>query len=256
MDMLRFSGRVALVTGGGSGIGAAVTRQLCEGGAEAVYIWGRTPQRLDSMAAALERCEAMCVDVSDEAAVCRGVEAIVRRHGRVDLLANMAAITGPAARTEDYAFADFERVYRINVFGTFLTMKYCLPYMQRMGFGAIVNACSCSGMRGYPREIGYGSGKAAVLGMTRNAASENGHNGVRVNCVSPGWVDTPMLEQVLRGDGPEGAPPRGRAELKCGTMQRPSLPEEVAHAVCFLLSEEARYINGANLVCDGGKTVY
>ena len=86
---------------------------------------------------------------------------------------------------EDYTFDDFKKVYSINVFGTFLTMKYCLPIMQAQHRGAIVNTCSCSGMRGYQLEIGYGSSKFAVMGMTMNAANENGGNGVRINCYAP-----------------------------------------------------------------------
>ena len=253
--MARFSGRVAIVTGGGTGIGAAVARQLCREDAEAVYIWGRRSAPLEAVAGCARRCVPMAVDVGDEGAVKAAVEEIVARHGRVELLANMAAVSGPCVPTEDYAMEDFERVYRTNVFGTFLTMKYCLPHMQRGGFGAIVNACSCSGMRGYTNEIGYGSSKFAVLGLTMNAASENGKNGVRVNCVSPGWVDTAMLEEVLRSYEARDGVSRCKSELSNGSMDRPADPREISEVVCFLMSDAARYINGTNLVCDGGKTL-
>lgn len=253
--MTRFSGRIAIVTGGGTGIGAAVARQLCAEGAEAVYIWGRRIAPLKAVAGCAPRCVPMSVDVGDEAAVCSAVEEIAARHGRIDLLANMAAVSGPCVPTEDYSMADFEKVYRTNVFGTFLTMKYCLPHMQRKGFGAIVNACSCSGMRGYTNEIGYGSSKFAVLGLTMNAASENGRNGVRVNCVSPGWVDTDMLDEVMRGYEARDGVSRCKQELNHGTMDRPATPAEMSEVVCFLMSDAARYINGTNLVCDGGKTL-
>jgi len=254
--MNRFVGRIAIVTGGGTGIGAAVARQLSREGAEAVYIWGRRIAPLEALARCESRCTPMAVDVGDEAAVRAAVKASVARHTRVDLLVNMAGINGPCVPTEDYSMADFERIYRVNVFGTFLTMKYCLPHMQRNGFGAIVNACSCSGLRGYPNEIGYGSSKFAVLGLTQNAASENGRNGVRVNCVSPGWVDTDMMDEVLRSYDAVKGMPQCRAELTHGSMDRPATPEEVSEAVCFLLSDAARYINGTNLICDGGKTLH
>ena len=253
--MLYFNGRIAVVTGGGTGIGAAVARQLCGGGAETVYIWGRRRAPLEAIAQSASNCVPMTVDVSDENQVRLAVDEIVERHGRIDLLANMAAISGPILPTEAYPMADFEQVYRINVFGTFLTMKYCLPHMQKNGFGSIVNACSCSGMRGYTHEIGYGSSKFAVLGMTMNAASENGKNGVRVNCVSPGWVDTDMMDGVLRGYAARDGIARCKSEMNHGTMDRPASPEEISEVVCFLLSDSARYINGANLVCDGGKTL-
>jgi NAD(P)-dependent dehydrogenase (short-subunit alcohol dehydrogenase family) len=233
-----------------------VACQLSREGAEAVYIWGRRKAPLEALAARITHCVPMSVDVGDEGAVRDAVESIVSRHGRLDLLANMAAISGPCVPAENYPMADFEKVYRTNVFGTFLTMKYCLPHMQRNGFGAIVNACSCSGLRGYPNEIGYGSSKFAVLGLTQNAASENGRNGVRVNCVSPGWVDTDMMDEVLRSYDAVKGMPQCRAELTHGSMDRPATPEEVGEAVCFLLSDAARYINGTNLICDGGKTLH
>ena len=253
--MTRFAGKIAVVTGGGTGIGAAVAEQLGGEGAEAVYIWGRREEPLRLTASVAPRCCPMVVDVSDEACVKRAIDEIVAARGRIDLLANMAAVCGVCARVEDYTFEAFERVYRTNVFDTFLTMKYCLPHMQRNGFGAIVNACSCSGMRGYPDEIAYGSSKFAVLGMTQNAASENGKNGVRVNCVSPGWVDTDMMDATMKQYASAYGLSKGKAELCYGTMDRPSTPREVSEVVCFLMSDAARYINGANIVCDGGKTI-
>ena len=256
MNEKRFAGRVAVVTGGGSGIGAAAARQLAAEGAEAVYILGRRPEALENTARAIgPRCHILPADVSDEAQVRRAVAEIEAAWGRIDLLANIAGIPGPSARAEDYSFADFKRVYEVNVFGTFLMMKYCLPIMQRNRRGAIVNTCSCSGMRGYQQEIGYGSSKFAVLGMTMNAAAENGRNGVRVNCYSPGWVDTEMLDAILQQYAGPGGTVTPKNELRNGTMDRPATAEEMAQVVCFLLSDEARYVNGANFVCDGGKTI-
>ena len=253
--MKRFAGRIAIVTGGGTGIGASVARQLCREGAEAIYIWGRRRAPLEAVARDDSRCIPMMVDVGIEAEVRSAIDEIISRHSRIDLLANMAAISGPCVSTEDYPTADFEQVYRINVFGTFLTMKYCLPHMQRNGFGAIVNACSCSGIRGYTNEIAYGSSKFAVLGLTMNAASENGRNGVRVNCISPGWVDTEMMDTVLKGYRDRDGISRCKQEMNHGTMDRPATPDEMSEVVCFLMSDAARYINGTNLVCDGGKTL-
>ena len=214
------------------------------------------PQALERAAAALHhpRCAVMTADVTQEDQVHRGVTAVLNQYGRVDLLANMAGIPGPSARVEDYPFQEFQRVYAVNVFGTFLMMKHCLPSMAAHGQGAIVNTCSCSGMRGYQLEIGYGSSKFAVLGMTMNAANENGGNGVRINCVSPGWVDTGMLDSILAQYAQSGGG-YTKQTLRNGTMDRPSTPEEVANVVTFLLSDQARYVNGANFVCDGGKTL-
>ena len=195
----RFQGRVAIVTGGGSGIGAAVAKRLAADGAKMVVVFGRRLSALQKTVDAIgaDHCYAMSVDVSDEEQVKSAIAKVHEMFGTVDILANMAGIPGPSERVEDYTFADFKKVYSINVFGTFLTMKYCLPIMQAQHRGAIVNTCSCSGMRGYQLEIGYGSSKFAVMGMTMNAANENGGNGVRINCYAPGWVDTDMLDSIL-----------------------------------------------------------
>lgn len=257
MDKERFQGRVAIVTGGGSGIGEAVAKRLAAEGCEKVVIFGRNVKKLQNTVDAIgeERCLAMAVDVSDEEQVKAAVKEVEARFGKIDILANMAGIPGPSARAEDYPFEEFKKVYSINVFGTFLTMKYCLPIMQKNHKGAIVNTCSCSGMRGYQLEIGYGSSKFAVMGMTMNAANENGSNGVRINCYAPGWVDTGMLDSILDQYEKETGVRTAKNELRNGTMSRPSTPEEMAAVVCFLLSDEAAYVNGANFVCDGGKTL-
>ncbi len=254
----RFSSRIAIVTGGGSGIGAAVSKQLAAEGAEKIYIFGRKLSKLQNTVDAIgaERCIPVSVDVSNEEEVRAAVGEIAEKEGHIDILCNIAGIPGPSARAEDYSFEDFKKVYSINVFGTFLMMKYCLPVMQKNHRGAIVNTCSCSGMRGYQLEIGYGSSKFAVMGMTMNAAGENGRNGVRVNCFSPGWVDTGMLDSILAQYAEEnGGKVLAKTELRNGTMDRPSTPEEMAEVVCFLCSDAARYVNGANFVCDGGKTI-
>ncbi len=257
MNAGRFAGKTAIVTGGSSGIGYAAAKRLLEDGAAHVVLFSRNADKLAKAAGSLdqERCEWLSVDVSDESQVKEAVKTVAERHGAIDYLVNMAGIPGPSARVENYTFEDFRRVYEINVFGTFLMMKYCLPYMQRNGSGAIVNASSCSGMRGYELEIGYGSSKAAILQMTMNAANENGRNGVRINCISPGWVDTNMLDDILANYAETDDGGYTKENLRCGTMTRPSTAEEMANVICFLLSDEARYVNGANYVCDGGKTL-
>ncbi|MDO4860495.1 MAG: SDR family oxidoreductase [Bacillota bacterium] len=253
----RFKGKIAIVSGGGGGIGSAVAKRLVQDGAEMVVILGRNTNKLEKAVEAIgaEHCTYIAMDVTDEKQVESTVKQVADKYGKIDILCNMAGIPGPSARVEDYSFEDFKQVYSINVFGTFLMMKNCLPYMQKNKCGAIVNTCSCSGMRGYELEIGYGSSKFAVMGMTMNAANENGRNGVRINCISPGWVDTDMLDAILAQYANTDDGGYTKETLRNGTMDRPSTPEEMANVVCFLLSDEARYVNGANFVCDGGKTI-
>ena len=210
MEKNRFDGHVAIVTGGGTGIGKAVAKQLAAEGAKMVVILGRRADKLQDVVNEIgaDKCCAMAADVSKEEDVKAVVAEVEKRFGKIDLLANIAGISGPSAPAEDYSFEDFKKVYEINVFGTFLMMKYCIPVMKKNGKGAIVNTCSCSGMRGYDLEIGYGSSKFAVLGMTMNAAGENGRTGIRVNCYSPGWVDTDMLDRCRRSAGQKRAQQR------------------------------------------------
>ena len=182
------------------------------------------------------------------------VEAAVTRFGSIDVLINTAGIGGPAVLTEDYRFEDFRRVYEINVFGTFLTMKYVLPIMKKQGRGAIVNTASISGTGGYTYEIGYGSSKFAVIGLTKDAASENANNGIRVNCISPGWIETKMMKEILNNYVAMGVLAKPE-DFDPGPMGRPGKPMEMANVIYFLASDQASYVNGANYVIDGGATI-
>ena len=142
----------------------------------------------------------------------------------------------------------------MNVFGSFLMIKHCLPYLLETGNGSIVNFGSVSGMMGYSYEVGYGSSKWAVIGMTKNVANEYGGQGVRCNCISPGWVESEMMDKTLqnyRDIGMEDA----ESKLTFGSIHRPARPEEIADAVSFLCSDQAKYINGVNLAVDGGMTI-
>lgn len=245
---LDFNGKTAIVTGACGGIGSAIVRKLCENGARTICIDRK------QMIFSQENAYAFTADISEEASVRDTVEAIENRFGRVDILINAAGVGGVCARTEGYTFSDFKHVYEINVFGTFLMMKYVLPIMQKQKSGAIVNFGSVSGNRGYPYEVGYGSSKWAVIGMTKNAAAENGSNGVRINSISPGWVDTDMMKETI--DGYKSIFKSDCMEnVDLGPMKRPARAEEIANAVLFLCSEEASYLNGADLLVDGGKTL-
>lgn len=133
-------------------------------------------------------------------------------------------------------------------------MQNILPIMQEQKSGAIINFGSVSGMFGYPYEIGYGSSKAAVIYMTKNAANENGFNGVRINAVSPGWVDTNMMKTVVDSYKDVGIE-NSSDNVTIGPMRRVAAPEELANVVTFLASEEASYVNGANFLVDGGMTL-
>ena len=168
---------------------------------------------------------------------------------------NAAGIPGPSARVEDYSFSDAKKVLSVNLFGTFLMMHTVLPVMQAQKHGAILNFGSVSGVVGYPFESAYGASKAAIIHLTKNAASENGGNGGRINAISPGWVKTNMMATILDSYKNVGFD-NADENVTLGPMGRPGTPEEIANVAAFLCSEEASYANGSNFLVDGGMTLY
>lgn len=252
-----FQDKIVVITGAGGGIGRAITKKFTDLGAKVALLDVKAEfAQKTADALALDAGHALCLgaDVSDEESVKATVAKIVAHYGRIDALVNVAGIPGPSARTEDYSFADVKKVYAVNVFGTFLMMQNVLPVMQKQGSGAIVNFGSVSGMFGYPYEIAYGSSKAAVIYMTKNAANENGGNGVRINSISPGWVDTGMMKTILDSYKDVGIQDSSE-NVTLGPMKRPGKPEEMANVVAFLCSDEASYVNGSNFLVDGGMTL-
>lgn len=197
---MNYQDQVVVLTGASGGIGSAMTKKFTDLGAK-VALLDITVDRVQALAdkLGLGRDRAFCaaVDVSNEESVKATVDAIVKHFGRIDVLVNAAGIPGPSARVEDYSFSDAKKVLSVNLFGTFLMMHTVLPVMQAQKHGAILNFGSVSGVVGYPFESAYGASKAAIIHLTKNAASENGGNGVRINAISPGWVKTNMMATIL-----------------------------------------------------------
>ena len=254
---MEFKDRVVVITGAGGGIGTAIAKKFTDFGAKVALIdikeevAQKTVERLGLTA---ENSFCLGADISEEAPVKEVVKKVKEHFGRIDVLINTAGIPGPSARTEDYTFEDVKKVYGVNVFGTYLMMQNVLPIMQEQKKGAIVNFGSVSGMFGYPYEIGYGSSKAAVIFLTKNAANENGGNGVRINSVSPGWVDTNMMKTIWESYADVGIE-NSMDNVTIGPTGRPARPEEIANVVAFLASDEASYVNGSNFLVDGGMTL-
>lgn len=254
---MSFKDKVVFITGATGGVGKAAAHLFAADDAKLVLL-GTRKERLLSLVTELgvteENSLSIPLDISNEDDVKSAVEGAVTRFGTIDVLVNTAGVAGPAVPTEEYSFEDFRRVYEVNVFGTFLTMKYILPIMKKQGHGAIVNTASISGMGGYEYEVGYGSSKFAVIGLTKDVASENANNGVRINSISPGWIETKMMKEILDNyvaagvlDMPKNFDP--------GPMGRPGTTMEMANVIYFLASDKASYVNGANFVVDGGATI-
>lgn len=243
--------KVSVITGATGGIGACVVKKFYENGYDVVLLdIAEEPlkalvekERYDK-----ERVSHYAFDVSDEEQVKATINSIKETKGRIDALVNTAGILGKYNLTHEYGFENFKKIYSINVFGPFLMMMYTLPIMMEQKSGAIVNFGSVSGMTGYTYEIGYGSSKWAVIGMTKNVANEYGEYGIRANSIAPGWVNTNMFKNSLKDYSNQF----GKAEVTLGPMGRPSEPNEIANVVYFLCTDEASYINGSNILVDGG----
>jgi meso-butanediol dehydrogenase/(S,S)-butanediol dehydrogenase/diacetyl reductase len=240
----RFAGRVALVTGGASGIGAATARALAREGARVVVV----DLDRERGAAVATACggELAVTDVADAAALTATVARAAAAHGRLDVLVSNAFATaaGPIARLEPAAW---ERTLAVTLTAAFTALRAAVPHLR--GGGAVVHVASVSGLAGDRGLAAYNAAKAGLVNFTRAAALELAPAGVRVNAVCPGLVDTPALARAL-GRTPERAPALGAA-VPLGRLGR---PEEIAHAILFLASDEASYVTGATLVVDGGLT--
>ena len=242
--------KVCVITGASGGIGREVVKKFYKNGYDVVMldINEETLKKLmETENLDPARVIYKTLDVYDEQQVIDTIAAIKKEKGRIDVLVNTAGIVGRYDETIKYTFENFNRIYEINLFGTFLMMKYTLPVMLEQGKGAIVNFGSCSGMTGYTSEIGYGSSKWAVIGMTKNVANEYARRGIRANSISPGWVNTDMLKQTLENYKETGD------VANFGCIGRPGEPSEMADAVYYLSSDEASFVNGINLLVDGGK---
>jgi len=249
--------KTAIVTGASGGIGIKVVKKFTEEGYYVIAVdlnEERLRDRISEEGIDPDSCAVCSLNITDENAVKETLASLNERYGHLDVLVNAAGICGEYNKTIDYSYDNFRKIYEVNVFGTFLMMKYTLPYMTEQKKGAIVNFGSVSGMKGYPFEVGYGSSKWAVIGMTENVASEYGGEGVRCNSVSPGWVDTPMMKKTI--DNYRTIDPRDPEQwISYGSIHRAARPEEIADAVYYLSSEQATFVNGTNLTVDGGMVI-
>ncbi|ABY29727.1 SDR family NAD(P)-dependent oxidoreductase [Methylorubrum extorquens] len=245
--MTRFSGKVVIVTGSGSGIGAATARRFAQDGAS-VVLNGRTREKLERVTADLEpdRVLVQTGDVSDQGDAEALIAAAVERFGRLDILVNNAGVvpTGPLLEA---SVADWRKVMAIDVDGVFFCTRAALPHLIRSG-GNIVNVSSVSGLGGDWNMSFYNAAKGAVSNFTRSLALELGERGVRVNAVNPGLTFTDLTED-MKGD--VGLMKRFAERIPLG---RGAEPDEVADVIAFLASEDARYVTGVNLPVDGGLT--
>ena len=242
----RLDGRRALVTGGASGIGEATCRALTAAGA-AVTIVDVDRARAEALAAELPGSTALPFDIADEAAVNAALAAV----GRLDILVNNAGI-GLVGGIEETDPADFARLFRVNVEGTYLVTRALLPKLLAAN-GCVVNIGSVAGLVGIKKRFAYCTTKGAIVAMTRQLAVDYAGR-LRVNCICPGTVDTPFVEGYLEKYH-KHEKEKVRAELnQRQPMGRLGRPDEIAHMVLYLCSDEAAFVTGSVLAIDGGWT--
>jgi NAD(P)-dependent dehydrogenase (short-subunit alcohol dehydrogenase family) len=243
-------GRVALITGAASGIGRATALAFAQRGAKVAVAdidqdGGEETVRMITDTGG----EAIFIrtDVSQAADVEAMVETALARFGRLDYAFNNAGVEGQQAKTAESTEANWDRVLGINLKGTWLCMKYELPSMLAQGKGAIVNCSSVAGLGGFAGITAYDASKHGVIGLTKTAALEYATDGVRINAVCPGVIDTPMIDRFTGGDAAAAA---GMEKIEpVGRMGR---PEEVAAAVVWLCTDDASFVTGIAMPVDGG----
>jgi NAD(P)-dependent dehydrogenase (short-subunit alcohol dehydrogenase family) len=249
--MERLRGKRAIVTGAGSGIGRAIALRFAEEGASVVI------SDVDADAASSVASEAngetlvRRTDVTNTSEVEALVEAAVEEWGGLDVMVNNAGI-GVAGTTTDTTQEDYERVMDVCLRGTFLGMKHAIPAIRDAGGGSVINLSSVAALVGIADRAVYSAAKGAVLAITRAAAIDHVEEGVRVNCIAPGTVDTPWIGRITAGyDDPEEARRNMQARQPHGRLVT---PEEIAAMAAYLASDESASVIGACMIVDGGVT--
>lgn len=246
--MTNLENRVAIVTGAASGIGLACAERFAREGAIVVGTDLKEPADWQAVQDASPNSWFRTLDVTDGAAQCAVAQQAVQEHGRIDILVTAAGVgdAGPVSMIDD---ATWDKVLDINLKGTYLSIKSVLDTMMAQRSGSIITIASVEGINGTEGGSAYNAAKGGVVLLTKNVAIDYGRMGIRCNAICPGFIDTPMLHDVM--DAMPDFKADAIRETKMGRMGK---PEEIAGAACFLASDDASFVTGHALVADGGYT--
>lgn len=247
MNKIDLEGRVAVITGGASGLGLAIAERMAQSGAQCV-IWDYDAVALSGLPATLAGATTLKVDVSDLDVVEDAAHRTFDKHRSIDILVNNAGITGATAKVWAYPVDEWARVFAINVNGTFYCSRTVVPYMRKTGYGRVVNVASVAGKDGNPNASGYSASKAAIIALTKSLGKELADTDIRVNCVTPAAVKTPLFAQL-----PQQHIDFMLSKIPLGRFGK---PEEIAALVTWLSSAECSFSTGAVFDLSGGRSTY
>jgi NAD(P)-dependent dehydrogenase (short-subunit alcohol dehydrogenase family) len=252
------SGKVAVITGGGYGIGKEIALGYAKAGAN-LALTARTPGPLEETCAAVTKLGVRAItvraDVSKEADCSRMIEETVKSFGRLDILVNNAGIAGPTKRSTEMALAEWKEVIDINLTGAWLASRAAIPVMVKQKAGNILMISSGAGRRGYPFRSPYAASKWAMIGLTQTLSMEWGAEGIRVNCICPGAVEGDRIERVIKARAEATKQPYDQVKrnfLSMAAMQRMVTEGEVARVALFLVSELSAGVTGQTINVDAG----
>ena len=243
----RFDGRVAVITGGASGLGRETARRIVAEGGKAV-LWDIDPEWLDDAGREVGAAHAVAFDVRDNDAVGKAAAETHAKLGRIDVLVNSAGITGATAPVHEFPIDSWSHVFDVNVNGVFYCCRAVVPYMLGQGYGRIVNVSSVAGKEGNPNASAYSASKAAVIGLTKSLGKELATKGVIVNAVTPATFESPILAQL----------PQSQVDYMLSKIPMGRLGDvrESAAMVCFMASEECSFTTASTFDTSGGRTTY
>lgn len=257
--MGKLDNRLAVVTGGATGIGRATASLFAEEGATVLVADIKKDEMKDiveSIQSAGGQAEAFEIDVSDEDSVKQFANQVKDSYGKLDVLFNNAGIDQEGGKVHEYPIELFDSIQKTDLRGTFLMSKFLIPLMLETGKGAIVNNASMSGSFADLDRSGYNAAKGGIINFTKATAIDYGRQGIRANSVSPGTIETPLIDELSGSKEEEQGKAFRESNKWLAPMGRLGAPDEIAKAVLFLVSDDSSYITGQDLIVDGGLTAY